>query len=294
MGTEYDPFGREYRTGRLSDEQTAERMLSTAVDKVSRDGLQVSFDLLRVEDLIVEAGVARSAVYRRWPTKHHFYADLLRRLAGQPHPTTAAHGGNTLTFAVQLVRDHADRLATEQGRRWLAVELCRVGAMQNFDIVSNSPAWPIHVTLMATFAGLPADKGTLRPDLEAALDQSEQEFVAAMASFYQRLLPMLGHRFRPDIPGLTVETVIALGAAVIEGLALNPFVSALVPQQVFVADPFDTGETAEWSIPSLGFASIWFRLVESDPGQSGAWSDQEVADTLERLAAIAAGEASPR
>lgn len=73
--------GLARRRRRLSDAETAARMLAAGAELVGRTGLTVSLEHLSLEDLIHAAGVARSAVYRRWPYKDLFFADLLRELA---------------------------------------------------------------------------------------------------------------------------------------------------------------------------------------------------------------------
>lgn len=73
--------GLTRRRRRLSDAETAARMLRAGAESVERTGLTVSLEHLSLEDLIHTAGVARSAVYRRWPYKDLFFGDLLRELA---------------------------------------------------------------------------------------------------------------------------------------------------------------------------------------------------------------------
>jgi AcrR family transcriptional regulator len=56
-------------------------MLVAALAMVSSTGLTVSLEHISFEDVIRDAGVSRSAVYRRWPYKGLFFSDLLRQLA---------------------------------------------------------------------------------------------------------------------------------------------------------------------------------------------------------------------
>jgi AcrR family transcriptional regulator len=85
-----EPTGLGRRACRLSDQETAERMLRTAVEMINRTGLTVSLDHLSLEDVIRETGVARSAVYRHWPYKDLFFSDVVTELAKAaiPSPTT--------------------------------------------------------------------------------------------------------------------------------------------------------------------------------------------------------------
>jgi AcrR family transcriptional regulator len=59
-------------------------MLKAAVAMVNRTGLTVSLDHISFEDVIRDADVSRSAVYRRWPYKDLFFSDLVKELAQAP------------------------------------------------------------------------------------------------------------------------------------------------------------------------------------------------------------------
>ena len=80
------PTGLTRRRRRLSDEETEQRMLQAALAMVNQAGLTVSLDHISFEDVIRDAGVSRSAVYRRWPYKDLFFSDLLRELARGSSP----------------------------------------------------------------------------------------------------------------------------------------------------------------------------------------------------------------
>ena len=80
------PSGLGRRARRLSDQETERRMLAAAVAMVRRTGLTVSLDHISFEDVIRDADVARSAVYRRWPYKDLFFSDLVKELAKEAIP----------------------------------------------------------------------------------------------------------------------------------------------------------------------------------------------------------------
>lgn len=284
MTIEQDPFGQAYRSGRLSDEETAQRMLQTAVDKVNQEGLRVSFDLLRFEDIIADAGVARSAAYRRWPTKNHFYADLLRELAGHLHPAIAAYDENTVNIVRDRALEHLEHLRTPEGRRLLLVELCREGALQNFSKLVGSTAWSVYVTLTITLVSLPDTQ--LKTDLKQALAHSEEHFLEKMATFYATMIDVLGFQLLPELPGVDLNVVAQLGAAVVEGLAMNAASLPDVKQCRFKGDPFGAGHEAEWSLPALGFTSIIMAMIRPNPARQGTWSDAQLDECRQRLEAL--------
>ncbi|MDE9364447.1 TetR/AcrR family transcriptional regulator [Luteipulveratus sp. YIM 133132] len=280
-----DPFGAPIRrSARLSDQETADRMLDTAVGMVNESGLQVSYGLLRLEDVIAAAGVSRSAVYRRWPTKNHFFADLMKRLAGEDHPGAVAYDTATIEQVTTFGLEHLDWFTTPGDRRKLLVELCRQGALQNFEAIVGSPEWHIYIALNATVLSLPDNE--LEHDMRAALGSSEEAFVAKMTTFYEAMVGLLGFRLRDDaIPGATYRTLTTLGASVVEGLSINTISTPEVASTRFTADPFDTGLTAEWSLPALGYTGVALTLLEPDETQ-GEWDRSRLEAVRELLARL--------
>ena len=61
-------------------------MLHTATGLIDASGLTVSLDHISFEEVIQQAGVSRSAAYRRWPYKDLFFSDLLKELAQATRP----------------------------------------------------------------------------------------------------------------------------------------------------------------------------------------------------------------
>ncbi len=289
MSIEQDPFGRKYRSGRLSDEQTAKRMLEVATDQVYREheGLPVSFDSLKFEDIIADAGVARSAVYRRWPTKNHFYADLLRELSGHNRPAIGAFDENTVQLTIRLIRENFDEFREPESRHAWVVELCRQGALQNYSAIAGSVEWNVYITITATLSTLPT-QSPLREDLQHGLLESEKNFYTKMGYFYQNLMDLFGYRLIADLADITPEVVAQLGAAIVEGLAVNTIADPNVANLRFKADPFSTGRMEQWSLPGLGFTSVVLSFVEPDPQSPTHWNDEETVRRQEKFEELAA------
>lgn len=281
MSDTTDPFGRSTRrSARLSDEETARRMLDAGVRMVGKSGLQLSFDLLRLEDVIEAADVSRSAVYRKWPSKAYYFADLLRELAGATHPVAAAYDQGTVALAAQVAEESLDLLRTPDGRHIALVEMCRRGALENFNAISGAQNWRTYVALQATLLSLPEELA-LQEDLAAILRKSEEWFVARMSAFYEAMTEVVGYRLR-SISTVGFDTLATLGAAVVEGLAVKAITIPEVADRRFKADPFKTGVPSEWSLPALGFTSIVMTLVEPDE-PSGDWDDQQIERVQQTL-----------
>src|SRR6266566_4938721 len=164
------PTGLARRRRRLSDRETEQRMLGAAVHMVNRTGLAVSLDNIGLEDVIREAGVSRSAVYRLWPYKDLFISDLVKQLAKSATPTIV---GDELAMIRRIAADHPDWLETPGLRRRLVVELLRQLSLLDFQALYESAGWRTYLALHATFMSL-AD-GELREQVRLALARAEAD-----------------------------------------------------------------------------------------------------------------------
>lgn len=256
------PSGLARRRRRITDEETERRMLRTALDMVHSSGLTVSLEHISLEDVIRDAGVSRSAVYRRWPYKDLFFSDLLKELAGGASPAIAGGNPQAVEAVSRVILDHLDWLRTPGLRRALAAEVLRHGALDEFETFHASAHWRTYFALHATFLSLP--DGDLRGEVQAALIGSEQALISGVARAYEHATSLIGLRLRPEL-GVTFETIASLASAIIRGLVLMaPANPGIVAQRVR-ANPFGAPEPAEWSQPALGMASVALSFLEPDP-----------------------------
>src|SRR5271169_4534453 len=123
------PTGLARRGRRLSDAETERRMLDAAVAMVHATGLTVSLDHISLEDVIRDADVSRSAVYRRWPYKDLFFSDLVKQLAKDATPTIV---NDELELMRRVMAEHDDWLETPELRHGLVVELFRRLSLLDF------------------------------------------------------------------------------------------------------------------------------------------------------------------
>ncbi|MGZ0149809.1 hypothetical protein ACXJJ3_22295 [Kribbella sp. WER1] len=269
--------GPTRRRQRISDEETARRMLDSAVAMVNASGLTVSLEHISLEDVIRDSGVSRSAAYRRWPYKDLFVGDLLRTLAKAAVPAiVGAQGGTALVRAI--VTDHADELQTAEGRRWVWSELLRRGAWHDFDAIHRSTEWRTYLALHATFESL-AD-GELRDEIQEALAASEQGFVERIAAVYERIADLLGYRLRMGSE-VGFRTVATLANATMRGLVITAQSTPAAATERLHADPLGTGRPADWSLPGLAIAAVVSGQVEADP--TVMWSAERVASVVAAL-----------
>jgi len=263
------PTGLARRGRRLSDRETEQRMLRAAVAMVHRTGLTVSLDHISFEDVIRDADVSRSAVYRRWPYKDLFFSDLVKQLAKDATPTIV---DDELELMKRVVAGHKDRLETPELRHELVLELFRQLALLDFETMYRSAGWRTYIALHATFMSL-AD-GALRDHVQAALAESEQAHNARIARAWQQLAGIFGYRLRPG-SGVTFEMLATLLSATLRGLIIMALSTPGIAGQRVRARPFGAAAEGEWSLPAMGLAGIASALLEPDP--EIVWDDERLA-----------------
>lgn len=275
------PTGLARRRRRLSDAETEQRMLEAGVAMVSQTGLTVSLEHLSFEDLIREAGVSRSTVYRRWPYKDLFFSDLLKELARAATPAAISSEATVLPLIRRVVLGHLGELASEHGRRALLLDLIRQAGRHDFETMRDSVEWRTYLALHATFLSV-ADP-ELRADLQAALNESERSFLRRIAASWERLSTLLGYRIRPD-SGVTIDTLASLASADLRGHVLMALAGpGAASREIEVRLPGDR-EAARWTLPSLAAASIALGFFEPDPTIS--WDEARIGEVRAALTTL--------
>ena len=277
------PTGLARRGRRLSDQETEQRMLSAAVAMVSRTGLTVSLDHISFEDIIRDAGVSRSAVYRRWPYKDLFFSDLVRQLAKDATPAIVE---DELELMRQIAVSRPDWLETPELRHRLLLELFRQLSLLDFQAMIGSPGWRTYLALHATFMSL-AD-GDLRDQVQAALNQSEQAHNARIAQAWRQLTALFGYRLRPE-SGITFEALATLLSATMRGLVVMALSAPDVAGQRIEARPFGADARGRWSLPALGLAGLASAFLEPDPAVE--WDAGRIAAVRQALATLTVPDA---
>jgi AcrR family transcriptional regulator len=277
------PTGLARRGRRLSDQETERRMLQAAVAMVSRTGLTVSLDHISFEDIIRDAGVSRSAVYRRWPYKDLFFSDLVQQLAKDATPTIV---DDELALIRQIVASRPDWLETPELRYRLLLELFRQLSLLDFQTMLGSPGWRTYLALHATFMSLA--EGALRHQVQAALARSEQAHNARIAQAWRQLTALFGYRLRPG-SGITFEALATLLSATMRGLVVMALSSPDVAEQRLEASPFGADVPGEWSLSALGLAGLASAFLEPDPAVE--WDTERIASVRRGLAALSVPKA---
>jgi len=272
------PTGLARRGRRLSDEETEHRMLRAAARMISNTGLTVSLEHISLEEVIREADVSRSTVYRRWPHKDLFFSDLVRELAKNATPNIM---GAERELIRQIVTARLDWLDSTEQRRELVAELFRQLSLLDFQTLSQSAEWRTYVALHATFMSLTDDE--LRRQVQHALAQSEREHIKAVAVAWEQIASTLGYRLRPEL-GATFEDLAALLDATMRGLVIMALSMPEIAKRQLRTGPFPRSGTVDWSLPAVGLAGIASAFIEPDPAVS--WDAERVAAVRQALVAL--------
>ena len=213
------------RRPRMSETETRERALQTAVDALVETGLSVGLDHISMEDVIREAGVSRTAVYRLWPKKEDFIGDLILELAESAIPGSNMRGQDVTKQVSDFLLPRLDELATPALRWQLALQMTSAVAAPDFEHTTALAAqWRTYFALVATIMNLPNDE--LRENATSAMGKAENRYRERLATNYRVIADLLG--FRLAAPArIDFEAVADLVIAMVRGFTLrNQTVSA--------------------------------------------------------------------
>lgn len=254
------------------------KMLQAGCDVLLESGLDVSVEMLSLEELIQIARVSRSAVYRMWD-KDAFIDELLCYVAG---PDGYFGGGElfdreTVDVVHKAISDNRHLLDTASGRHALLREAVRVGAGQNFR-AQFSPQARIHTALMAAVRS--SKNLHDRSNIAVAIEEAEMGSQKHITELIKFVMTTLGFRMRDR--SMTVEQLQIIGASTLQGLAIRQDVSEAAAEQwrnthdADVDSPHGSivnpvfrpgldGQPVEWTLAALAYIGVVDGFVELDP-----------------------------
>lgn len=267
---------------RLSDDETARRMLDAGRRMVVEGDLALELGQIRLEEVIAAAGVSRTAAYRHWRHKDEYYFDLLLLLGVEFQPLAMTRDDGGLATALAVLDTGLEQASTGTARRRLLVDLSRILGEHFFRAITETRRWTVHLAVQSAIVNLPDPRQ--RERLREAVTASLTADWGTLGDVYAAVLGILGHRFRAEFaaPSGRSSGAVIVSSSVLLGLALTEKSLPENGTRRFTADMFGVGPM-EWTAPGLSFASILVPLWEEDPEQSGEWDAQEIAARRARV-----------
>lgn len=238
--------------------ETRARLLAVAVERVQSEGLLLDYANIELEDLIRTAGVPRSTVFRIWPDRVAFVADLVRALFEADPGFQTGFDSETLRLLEQSVSQRAEELDSAEGRQIALRAVVRVTVAHNIVAVEHSTAWRAYKTMSAALASGDAVPGG--EEIRALLGEIENRYVERMAELYVRLNHAIGVRMRD---GVTERDLALAIMSVIDGMSdhrrINP---PFIDRPRVVA--FGEDGAQEWHLAALAVYGVYSSLTEHD------------------------------
>ncbi len=267
------------RRSRLSDQQTADRMISAATGMIQESGLTVSLEHISVEEVIRRADVSRTSAYRRWPHRGDFFADLLRALARDPVLRIGSEERQSELSAT--LEAHLDWLETADGRARLYREAVRIGGSADLRMLATSNLWRSYIALQAAVLSAPDD--AFRAELTAHLAASERQTHERLARNYAMLATLFGFRLRADAR-IGFDDIAVLCSSLMNGVAIKAQSDAGLLSRTAGAPGLPS---EQWTLPAIGCYAIQLQYLEPDPDVH--WNGERIAEVRNLLRLAATG-----
>jgi AcrR family transcriptional regulator len=281
------------RPERVAAEEIRQRMLDAGRELALEAGAALTIEHLRLEEVIQRARVPRSSVYRMWPYREAYIDDLLTYLAGAGSyfSDRPVNEPDTSDVASKVIAGSAHLLATPEGRRSLLCEVVRVTCTHNYDELSASTPFRLHMALLATLGY--TRSGEARRRIAAALEDSQLRSRESIVTLLRTLTRVLGLRLRD--PAYTLDHVQLSGGLLVQAMAMRNIQvrAVLAPDGGTVPDedeheddgelslgepryvndllnaplpgPGLDGHPAEWTLISYAYLGIVDAFLEADP-----------------------------
>jgi AcrR family transcriptional regulator len=224
------------RPERVPADEVKQRMLDAGRELAHEVGAALTIEHLRLEEVIQRARVPRSSVYRLWPYREKYIDDLLCYLAGEGSwfSDRTVLDPQTFDLAVRVVTDNQPMLATPEGRRALMCEVVRITVTRNYEVLTESLPWRLHMALIATLGSTRG--GGARRRIAAALEDAQRRSRASLVAVLGHLSTVLGYRLRD--PAYSLDHVQLAGGLLIQAMAQRN-----VQVQTAIAPPDDAAGT---------------------------------------------------
>jgi len=216
------------RRRRMSAAEVRGAMLEAGRRSIWNAGLTLDLNDSHFDDLIRDASVPRSSVFRIWQTKADYLVDLYESVtaSGMQDLRESIVDAGTFGSATELLDSRSDLLTSAQGRRALLLEIVRTGVAANLERMSNHPHWHSYAQLMIS-APVLLDLPDGDRIAAAQIATERSSFIAAFADRYRALFGSL--KLEPKNPALGYEHFTVASVGVVEAFAMRNVLASTVP-----------------------------------------------------------------
>ncbi|MEV6281076.1 hypothetical protein [Nocardia sp. NPDC051832] len=236
------------RRARLKAEQLREKLLTTALEVLDRDGLTLTLAHLNVEGLIRATGIPRSSYYRAWPSNELLYLDLIAAMVAPERMDERVPDPGTTALGYTIIKQYEDRMGDRDGRRAVLRELIRQTVAYNFDSTHESLAWRTHAALTAPLSSLSAENHSRAKEI---LGEADSRNLKRMADYYTEMLELFKLRL---IDGVDTNALAVNAAALIGGSVIRHVMGRAAPAPLRL--PGIDGELVDWHPAAVGFLAM--------------------------------------
>lgn len=231
-------------------------MLGAAVERVEAEGLLLDFANIELEDLIRTAGVPRSTVFRIWPDRMAFVADLVRALFEADPGFARGFDDDTLRLLERAVADSA-AAGTAEARRAAFHDVLRPAVVHNIVTVETTVAWRAYRTMSAALSSGDAVPGG--DDIRALLSEIEDRYLDQMSEMYRALNAAFGLRMRN---GVTERDLAVAIVAMVDGMSDHRRINVAMVDAPRVVTLGPEG-AREWHLAAIAVSGIYDAFTES-------------------------------
>lgn len=242
---------------RRSRAELAELVLSAGRDLLVREGLTLGVEEVtfkRVFDHLEETRGVRvtyaSVMGRIWENQADFQLALIRSVLDQ-EPIDAPELVRLIGRIEQAISD-AD-LSTEETRWEAMVEVCRVGAQDNLELLRADVWWPLWISIWSWIA---THRGEIHDDLLDGLLGNYHGGDEAFALLYAMVNERLGFQLKP---GLSLNELVVMLSSAAEGSAIRERIEP-------AAMHLERNDAKQWTSLGLMFEGIIRMAIEPIPG----------------------------
>ncbi len=267
------------RRRRMSAAQVRSAMIEAGQRSVLNAGLTLDLNDSHFDDLIRNAAVPRSSVFRIWQSKADYLVDLYEALGADGIGQAKDGHAQAAIFEVakEILKANGSRLKKAAGRREVLLELVRQGVSANVGKMSEFSQWQSYLQMLISapiLTDLP--EGTRISD--ALVETERVGVVGQAASRYAEIFGgSLGLRLKRS--EFSYEQFVVAANGVVEGFAVRSVLASAGSKGADVTDPSlravteatipgpaIDGGTAPWlpaAIAFLGIVDTFFEPIEA-------------------------------